>query len=129
MTSAQSRMSGDWKSIGGKELEAEKYTVEFSMTDAAGRFSAEPVTARVGQDVFAFPPASARFVRLMCEAALDSRGLEIFEINLYPPDQAAKVREDGRIAALGRGPIKIPASESITVDFGVHSQIAARRAD
>ena len=34
------------------------------------------------------------------------------------PADAASVLEEGRIAALGHAPIKIPAGESITVDFG-----------
>jgi hypothetical protein len=71
-----------------------------------------------GQDVFAFPPASARLVRWTYDNPEPERGQEIVEINLYDPADAASVREEGRIAALGHGPIKIPLGESITVDFG-----------
>lgn len=71
-----------------------------------------------GQDVFAFPPTEARFVRWTCADPEPERGLEIVEINLYGPGEAASVQEPGRIAALGRGPVKIPPGESITVDFG-----------
>jgi hypothetical protein len=72
-----------------------------------------------GQDVFAFPPTPARHVRWSCEAAPPDEGLEIVEINLYAPDEAARVLESGRIEALGRGPVTLPSGESITVDFGV----------
>jgi len=71
-----------------------------------------------GQDVFAFPATEARFVRWTCVDPEPERGLEIVEINLYGPDEAASVLEPGRIAALGHAPIKIPPGESITVDFG-----------
>ncbi len=71
-----------------------------------------------GQDVFAFPPAVARFVRWTCATAERERGWEIVEINLYSPADAASVLEPGRIAALGNAPIKLPAGESVTVDFG-----------
>ena len=47
-----------------------------------------------------------------------SEALEIVEINLYGPADAASVTEDGRIGALGHSPVKLPPGESITVDFG-----------
>ena len=79
-----------------------------------------------GQDVFAFPPVEARFIRWISEDAPAERGLEIVEINLYAPEEAASVREAGRLAALGRGAVKVPAGESITVDFGaVRSPLGA----
>ena len=54
------------------------------------------------------------------------RGKEIVEINLYGPADAASVLEEGRIAALGHAPVKLPAGESITVDFGyVRSPLGA----
>jgi F5/8 type C domain len=71
-----------------------------------------------GQDVLAFPPVEARYVRFACETKQTDRGLEIVEINIYAPENAASVREEGRISALGRGPIEIPRGESITVDLG-----------
>jgi len=70
-----------------------------------------------GQDVFAFPPVDARFVRFACEDERPARGLEIVEINLYGPAEAASVLEVGRIAVLGHGPVTVPAGESVTVDL------------
>ncbi len=79
-----------------------------------------------GQDVFAFPPVEARFVRWICATPQPEHGWEIVEINLYSPADAASVLEAGRIAALGHAPIKLPAGESITVDFGhVRSPLGA----
>ena len=71
-----------------------------------------------GQDVFAFPPVEARFVRWTCDDPQAERGKEIVEINLYGPADAASVMEEGRVAALGHAPVKLPKGESITVDFG-----------
>jgi F5/8 type C domain len=71
-----------------------------------------------GQDVFAFPPVAARWVRWTCSEPLLERGVEIVEINHYGPDDAASVIEKGRIGALGHSPVKLPVGESITVDFG-----------
>jgi F5/8 type C domain-containing protein len=70
-----------------------------------------------GQDVFAFPPVKARFVRWTCDDPQAERGKEIVEINLYGPADAASVIEKGRVAALGFAPVKLPKGESITVDF------------
>ena len=79
-----------------------------------------------GQDVFAFPPVEARFVRWTSEDSPAERGPEIVEINLYAPEDAASVREAGRLAALGHAAVKVPAGESITVDFGaVRSPLGA----
>jgi hypothetical protein len=79
-----------------------------------------------GQDVFAFPPVEARFVRWISEDSPADRGPEIVEINLYAPEDAASVREAGRLAALGHAAVKVPAGESITVDFGaVRSPLGA----
>jgi hypothetical protein len=71
-----------------------------------------------GQDVFAFPPVAARFVRWTCSDPQPEQGVEIVEINLYGPADAASVIEKDRIAALGHSPVKVPVGESITVDFG-----------
>jgi F5/8 type C domain len=71
-----------------------------------------------GQDVFAFPPASARFVRWTCTGAEPENSPEIVEINLYGPGDAAAVLEPGRVSALGHSPVRLPLGESITVDFG-----------
>ena len=79
-----------------------------------------------GQDVFAFPPLEARFVRLTSEDPPAERGPEIVEINLYAPNEAASVREKGRLAALGCGSVRLPVGESVTVDFGyVRSPLGA----
>ena len=79
-----------------------------------------------GQDVFAFPPVAARFVRWTCEDSPAERAPEIVEINLYAPDQAASVLEEGRLAALGYGAVTLPVGESLTVDFGyVRSPLGA----
>ena len=79
-----------------------------------------------GQDVFAFPPVEAQFVRWTCDDPQAERGKEIVEINLYGPANAASVMEEGRVAALGRAPVKLPKGESITVDFGyVRSPLGA----
>ena len=40
------------------------------------------------------------------------------EVNLYGPTQAASVLENGRLSALGHGPVVLPPGESITVDLG-----------
>jgi hypothetical protein len=71
-----------------------------------------------GQNVFAFSPTEARFVRWHYANPEPARALEIVQINLYGPAEAASVREEGRIAALGRSPVTVPPGESITVDFG-----------
>ena len=79
-----------------------------------------------GQDVFAFPPVEARFVRWACDDPQAERGKEIVEINLYGPADAASVMEEGRVAALGSAPVSLPKGESITVDFGyVRSPLGA----
>src|SRR5690554_6193493 len=64
-----------------------------------------------GLEVFAFPPREARFVRWTFENPEPEHSLEVVEINLYGPDQAASVREPGRIPALGHAPVKIPPGD------------------
>lgn len=71
-----------------------------------------------GQEIFAFPPIAARFVRWICDNPGPAQSLEIVDINLYSPADAASVAEPGRIAALGHAPVMLGAGESITVDFG-----------
>ena len=71
-----------------------------------------------GQDVFAFPPVDARFVRFGSRDEGPERRLEIVEINLYGPAEAASVLEDSRIAVVGHGPITLPAGDTVTVDLG-----------
>ena len=71
-----------------------------------------------GQDVFAFPPVAVRFIRLVCEPFKLEQSIEVVEVNLYDPADAAKVLELGRLDALGHEPVTIQPGESITVDFG-----------
>ncbi|MFN5745869.1 MAG: discoidin domain-containing protein [Methylococcaceae bacterium] len=71
-----------------------------------------------GQNVFAFPPAEVRFLRWRCGRLGPEQWVEMVEINLYCPQDAASVREEGRLAVLGHAPITLPVGESITVDFG-----------
>ena len=79
-----------------------------------------------GQDVFAFPPVAARFVRWKSDDPDPERGLEIVEINLYGRSDAASVVEKGRVSALGHAPILVPPGKSVTVDFGrVRSPLGA----
>ena len=67
---------------------------------------------------FRVPADRARFVRWTCENPEPEQGREIVEINLYAPADAASTLEEGRVAALGHGSIKLLAGESITVDLG-----------
>ena len=70
-----------------------------------------------GQDVFAFPPVAARFLRWTFDPPDPDRGPEIVEINVYAPADAATVLEEGRVAVLGHSPITLPAGDSVTVDL------------
>lgn len=79
-----------------------------------------------GQNVFAFPPVTARFLRLFDPEQDTPRVLEIVEINLYSPIDAMSVREPGRLPVLGQAPVALLPGESITVDFGyVRSPLGA----
>lgn len=79
-----------------------------------------------GQNVFAFPPVAARYLRLAEDHQGPDRALEIVEINVYPPEQALSVREVGRLASLGHAPVTLLPGDSITVDFGyVRSPLGA----
>jgi len=71
-----------------------------------------------GQNVFAFPPTLARFVRWSEDDAPPDAVREIVELNLYAPGDALSVREEGMLPAFGRGPVKLLPGQSITVDFG-----------
>jgi F5/8 type C domain len=71
-----------------------------------------------GQEVFAFPPTDSRFVRWSCENPERRQAMEIVEINLYGPADAASTLEAERIGALGHARIKLPTGECITVDLG-----------
>jgi hypothetical protein len=100
------------------EHAAAKYRFESSLDRAAWSELCRTRHGEGGQDVFAFPAIEARFVRWTSEDAPGERGPEIVEFNLYSPEDAASVREPGRLAALGHSAVVVPAGESITVDFG-----------
>ena len=79
-----------------------------------------------GQDVFAFPPVEARFVRWACDDPQAERGKEIVEINLYGPADAASVWKRDGLRRSALRPSSLPKGESITVDFGyVRSPLGA----
>ena len=117
--------------IGGVEVywgksPLEKYAFESSLDGRSWSPLCRTRHGEGGQDVFAFPPTKARFVRLRNEEPSTGGWPEVVEINLYAPDKAASVSETGRLDALGRGPVKVLAGESITVDFGyVRSPLGA----
>jgi len=71
-----------------------------------------------GQDVFAFPPTPARFVRWTFDNPGPETEIEIVEINLYGPEGAACVLESDRVGAVGHCPVTVRPGESITVDLG-----------
>ena len=99
---------GRWPSV---------YGFEFSLDRELWRHLCRTRHGEGGQDVFGFPPASARYVRWLCEDAAGAVAAEIVEINLYDPDHAASVCEEGRIGVLGRAPINLPVGDSVTVDL------------
>jgi hypothetical protein len=71
-----------------------------------------------GQDVFAFPPVRSRFARWTSDDPNFDQGLDIVEINIYAPADAATTLEPGRVGVLGHCPITLPTGESVTVDLG-----------
>jgi F5/8 type C domain len=114
---------GDVPTLGGLEVYWGKqaaviYQFESSLDGKAWAHLCSTRHGEGGQEVFAFPPVAAQFVRWTSENPEPERTPEIVEINLYSPADAASVLEDGRVAALGHAPIKLPPGESITVDFG-----------
>ena len=114
---------GQVASLGGLEVywgngAATRYRFQSSFDAETWAPLCETRHGEGGQDVFAFPPVEARYVRWSCGARESARPLEIVEINLYDPNDAARVLEDGRVAALGHASIELPVGESITVDFG-----------
>jgi hypothetical protein len=114
---------GEAASLGGIEVywgerAAGVYTFESSLDGKAWARLCGTYHGEGGQDVFAFPPVTARYVRWIYENPDPLQALEIVEINLYDPAGAASVREVGRLPALGRAPVTLPVGESLTVDFG-----------
>jgi F5/8 type C domain len=114
---------GEATTLGGLEVywgkqAAGKYAFESSLDGKAWARLCGTRHGEGGQDVFAFPPAAARFVRWTCDNPQLERGQEIVQINLYGSADAASVLEEGRLAALGHAPVTLPPGQSITVDFG-----------
>ncbi len=122
---------GEAATLGGLEVywgghAADKYGFQSSLDGKSWSSLCSTRHGEGGQDVFAFPPVEARFVRWSCDAPGPAQREEIVQINLYGPADGARVLEEGRVAALGHAPIKLPAGESITVDFGcVRSPLGA----
>jgi hypothetical protein len=122
---------GQAATLGGLEVywgdgAAQKYRFQSSLDGKSWTPLCSTRHGEGGQDVFAFPPVEARFVRWSCVAPGPALRQEIVQINLYGPTQAAMVLEEGRVAALGHAPIALPTGESITVDFGcVRSPLGA----
>jgi hypothetical protein len=114
---------GEVATLGGLEVYWGKqagttYGFESSLDGKAWTHLCSTRHGEGGQDVFAFPPAAAQFVRWICNDPEPARGQEIVQINLYGPADAASVLEEGRVAALGHAPVRLRPGESITVDFG-----------
>jgi len=97
---------------------ADSYSIECSLDGDAWAHLCHTRHGEGGQNVFAFPPTLARFIRLTDECQEAERTLEIVEINLYGPSGAIRVLEPGRVVVLGQSPIRLLPGESITVDFG-----------
>lgn len=114
---------GEPATLGGIEVywgrqHAEAYGFESSLDGQAWAPLCTTRHGEGGQNVFAFPPTAARFLRLSTGKEALEHALEIVEINVYAPAAALSVREPGRQAALGHAPVTLPPGESITVDFG-----------
>jgi hypothetical protein len=114
---------GEVATLGGIEVywgeqSAIKYGLESSLDGQVWERLCSTRHGEGGQDVFAFPPVDARFVRWAYSNPEPARAPEIVEINLYAPEDAASVLEDGFLAVLGHGPATLPVGGSITVDFG-----------
>lgn len=114
---------GQIAALGGIEvywgkLYADVYVIECSLDGKTWSHLCATRYGEGGQNVFAFPPTQARYLRWTGANAAPDKGVEIVEINVYGPDDAAKVLESGRLAALGHGAVNIPVGESLTVDFG-----------
>ncbi|HTO79345.1 MAG TPA: discoidin domain-containing protein, partial [Methylocystis sp.] len=122
---------GEAATLGGLEIywggrAADKYGFQCSLDGKSWEPLCGTRHGEGGQDVFAFPPVEARFVRWSCDAPGPAQAQEIVQINLYTPADGARALEEGRVAALGHAPINLPAGESITVDFGrVRSPLGA----
>lgn len=114
---------GQAATLGGIEiywgrLFADVYAIDSSLDGQVWSPLCATAYGEGGQNVFAFPPTEARYLRWRGANKTQDKGVEIVEINVYGPEYAAKVWEPGRLAALGHGPVRIPTGESLTVDFG-----------
>ena len=114
---------GQTTTLGGIEVYwgrryAEVYDFDVSLDGLQWRPLCRTRHGEGGQNVFAFPPAEARYLRLQDRYEGPERSLEIVEINLYEPADAMSVREPGVLPVLGQGPVTLAPGSSITVDFG-----------
>ncbi|MGA3064744.1 MAG: discoidin domain-containing protein, partial [Methylocystis sp.] len=80
--------------LGGLEIywgkrAASKYGFEASLDGKAWTYLCGSRHGEGGQEVFAFPPTEARFVRWTCKNPEPRQGQEIVQINLYAPADAA----------------------------------------
>lgn len=122
---------GEVVTLGGIEVYwgrryAEVYGFEMSVDGRQWRRLCQTRHGEGGQNVFAFPPVEARFLRLQDQHEGAERSLEIVEINLYAPAESMSVREPGALPVLGQGPVTLAPGASITVDFGyVRSPLGA----
>lgn len=114
---------GEPVTLGGIEVywgrqAAELYRFEASLDGTDWAALCQTRHGEGGQNVFAFPPVTARRVRWISAPEPVERALEIVEINLYAPDDAMRVLEAGHLPALGQGPVTLRPGDSLTVDFG-----------
>ena len=121
---------GEIASLGGLEVYWGKqapgvYGFKSSGTASDGRIFAERATAKADRTFSRSLPSPRASCALPAAARNRSGALEIVEINLYGPADAASVIEDGRIGALGHSPVKLPpgreASRSISAMSALRS--------
>lgn len=116
---------GEYTTLGGLEIYwgktfSQVYRVESSLNEHDWTPLCATRHGEGGQNVFAFPAITARYVRWSEEpdqpTVASSR--EIVEINLYSPEQAMSVEEPGMLQSLGHAPVTLKQGQSITVNFG-----------
>lgn len=110
--------------LGGLELYwgtgpiVSSYHFEYSLDKNTWFFLCGTEHGEGGQDVFAFPPTMAQFIRWKGNSFLESEfPLRVAQINLSSPEEAASVHEANRISVLGRCPVHLVPGDCITVDF------------
>ena len=74
-----------------------------------------------GQDVFAFPPVAAKFLRWTYENPEPERGPEIVQINLYGPADAASVLDIQCLAMPRSNSLPVRTLRSISAMSGLRS--------